>query len=121
MFFCTFFSRGGEDSSNRGFFSLSLHAKGRFFESGVLSHLSFRKERCPKKALKLFLLLGRKSFRIKKKKLHASPVRVQRTAGSAVWICKSKRERNPKRARSASALPVQKGLAPHGTPVSAGR
>jgi hypothetical protein len=86
-----------------------------------LSHLSFRKERCPKKALKLFLLLGRKSFRIKKKKLHASPVRVQRTAGSAAWLCKSKREKGPKRAWEVSALSVQREIAPCGALVSAGR
>ena len=76
---------------NRGFFSLSLHAERMILRIGGFSHfLCTRKESDKENALKLFLLLGRKSFRIKKKKLHASPVRIQRTAGSAVGFVKAK-------------------------------
>jgi hypothetical protein len=50
--------------------------KDRIKKCFFLPFLCTRKERDKESALKLFLLLGRKSFRIKKKKLYASPVRV---------------------------------------------
>jgi len=63
-------------SPNR-IFSHFLHVEIKIPRIGVFSHfLCTRKESDKESALKLFLLLGRKSFRIKKKKLYASPVRV---------------------------------------------
>ncbi|MBE6621927.1 MAG: hypothetical protein E7630_03135 [Ruminococcaceae bacterium] len=89
----------GEVTVHWCFYVFSLCVEMMILRIGVFSHfLCTRKESDKESALKLFLLLGRKSFRIKKKKLHASPVRVQRTGGSAVWLGKSKRERNLKRA-----------------------
>ncbi|MBE6637754.1 MAG: hypothetical protein E7618_08150 [Ruminococcaceae bacterium] len=50
-----------------------LPQKNELAQFSFLSFLCPRKERTKESALKLFLLLRRKSFRIKKKKLYVSP------------------------------------------------